>query len=115
MGIYSMVDKIYQEKKAINLNDYNREQRGNHLIYAICKYYQVSITDLTSRSREGKIRDARNLAFYVLHKKLKITSLAVGKTFNRNHATVLSGCKRTANWMEYDKEYSQLVSTLLNQ
>ena len=116
MNYYAMVDIKLQEKENRDSNKvWNKDMRKTQLIKNICNYYNVTIDDLKVRNRKGNIRDSRNLTMYCLHKVLMFTSQGEGDILNRDHATILNGCRRTMDWIETDKEYQQLVSTIINR
>jgi chromosomal replication initiator protein len=53
------------------------------------QYYQVSREDLLSRSRRRQIVQPRNLAMYLCRRHTRAPLEAIGRAFNRDHATVL--------------------------
>ena len=115
MNYYEAVDILQQRKENPNNIILNRDERRDELLINVCKFYSIGLEDLRGQNRKGNIRDARNLSFYIMYKVLKYTFTFTGEFLNRNHATVLSGAKRTSDWIEFDKAYEQQVSTLLNQ
>jgi len=115
MSYFAKVDLILQERENPNTIVLNRDSRRDKLLSKICELYSIGMEDIRSQNRKGNIRDARNLSFYIMYKVLKYTSTFTGEFLNRNHATVLSGANRTADYIQFDKEYEQLVATILNQ
>ena len=115
MSYFAMVDILQQRKENPDTIIINRDSRRDKLLSKICELYSIGMEDIRSQNRKGNIRDARNLSFYVMYKVLKYTSTFTGEFLNRNHATVLSGVNRTADYIQFDKEYEQLVATILNQ
>ena len=114
MNYYEAVDILQQRKENPDNVILNRDSRRDELLVKVCKFYSIGLEDLRGQNRKGNIRDARNLSFYIMYKVLKYTSTFTGEFLNRNHATVLSGANRTADYIEYDKNYCQFVSTILN-
>ena len=115
MSYFAMVDILQQRKENPDTIIINRDSRRDKLLSKICELYSIGMEDIRSQNRKGNIRDARNLSFYIMYKVLKYTSTFTGEFLNRNHATVLSGANRTADYIQFDKEYEQLVATILNQ
>lgn len=116
MNYYAMVDvQLQQNEHQQTVKSWNKDVRSKQLIKNVCEYYDVTLEDLKGRNRKAVFRDARNLTMYCLHKILRISCTEVGNTLNRDHATVLNGCKRVMDWVEVNKEYRQLVSTILNK
>ena len=115
MSYFAMVDILLQRKENPDTIMINRDDRRDKLLSKICTLYSIGMEDIRGQNRKGNIRDARNLSFYIMYKVLKYTSTFTGEFLNRNHATVLSGANRTADYIQFDKEYEQLVATILNQ
>jgi chromosomal replication initiation ATPase DnaA len=115
MSYYAMTDIIINNNETATINDYNINFRKSQLINYVCDHYNVGVSDITGLSRIGRVRDARNLIMYCLHKVLKITCIETGRIVNRNHATVLNGSRRVMNYIETDKEYNQFVNELINK
>ncbi len=55
----------------------------------VCKYYSVSPEDLVSRSRKKKLVRPRQMAMYLARVYTDAPLQAIGKSFNRYHATAL--------------------------
>ncbi|MGD9009065.1 MAG: helix-turn-helix domain-containing protein, partial [Desulfobacteraceae bacterium] len=55
----------------------------------ICKYYNVTPKDLVSRSRKQAIVRPRQVAIYLARRYTDQPLQAIGKSFNRYHATAL--------------------------
>ena len=68
-------------------------QRKNVTIDAIkklvCKHYGISINDIVSSSRKQSIVRPRQIAIYLSRKYTDAPLQAIGKSFNRYHATAL--------------------------
>jgi len=68
-------------------------QRKNVTIDAIkklvCKHYSISIKDIVSSSRKQSIVRPRQIAIYLSRKYTDAPLQAIGKSFNRYHATAL--------------------------
>ena len=59
----------------------------------ICREYDVTYEDLQSRSRKKTVSFPRQVAMYLGRKHTQESLHEIGKTFNRNHATVLHAVK----------------------
>ena len=84
------------------------------IILKVCNYYGVTLEELMSKSRLRKIADARNTLFYIFHKCYKMSSPEVGKIFNKNHATILSGANKIEGFMRFDKVFRKQINQIIN-
>lgn len=57
----------------------------------ICRSFDLSPTQLSSRSRRQDLVTARNTAFYLLRKHTELSLEEIGERFNRRHSTVIKG------------------------
>lgn len=80
----SVVKNIAASRNGITLDSIKR---------LVCKYYQVSLTDLTSRSRRQAIVKPRQVAMYLSRQYTDHSLQTIGKSFNRYHATTLHALK----------------------
>lgn len=61
------------------------------VVNLVCRSFQLSPSQLASRSRRQDLVVARNTAFYLLRKHTDMTLEEIGERFNRRHSTVLKG------------------------
>ena len=76
----SVVKNIVQKKQTITIGV---------IIKLVCKYYDLSPKDLVSRSRKQSVVRPRQVAIYLARKYTDQPLQAIGKSFNRYHATAL--------------------------
>ena len=80
----SVVKNIVTSREGITLDSIKR---------LVCKYYNVSIADLTSPSRRQTIVRPRQVAMYLSRQYTDHSLQTIGKSFNRYHATTLHALK----------------------
>jgi chromosomal replication initiator protein len=76
----SVVQNIVNQNKSITIEGIKK---------LICKYYNVSLSDLVSRSRKQQIVRPRQVAIYLSRRYTDQPLQAIGKSFNRYHATAM--------------------------
>ena len=76
----SVVKNIVQRKESITIGA---------IIKLVCKYYNLSPKELVSRSRKQSVVRPRQVAIYLARKYTDQPLQAIGKSFNRYHATAL--------------------------
>ena len=80
----SVVKNIVTSREGITLDSIKR---------LVCKYYNVSMSDLTSPSRRQSIVRPRQVAMYLSRRYTDHSLQTIGKSFNRYHATTLHALK----------------------
>ncbi len=65
--------------------DYDR------IVSFVCSTYELSNSELRSKSRKSQIVLARNTAFYLARQHTDLSLAAIGRKLNRRHSTVIKG------------------------
>lgn len=78
----------------------------------ISREFNVSIKDLQSKSRKRVITFPRQVAMYLGRKHTKESLANIGRTFNRNHATVLHSVKVVSELCRRDTSVQRQVEIL---
>ena len=76
----SVVKNIVRQRKRITIEAIKK---------LVCRYYDVSIEDVMSRSRKQTLVRPRQMAMYLARNYTDSPLQTIGKSFNRYHATVL--------------------------
>jgi len=87
--------------------------KTDNIIEDVCKVYNIELADLMSKARHRILVEPRQVLFYILHKKMNIPCVKVGKMFNKNHATVLHGANNIRTFMENEKDLRERVTGVL--
>jgi chromosomal replication initiator protein len=70
---------------------------------AACAFFDVSLADLLSRSRNARLAWARQCAMYLSRELTDYSLPRIGREFDsRDHTTVLHACKRVADHVVSD-------------
>ncbi len=83
---------------------------------AVAGFYELSVSELVSSSREARVAWPRQVAIY-LTRQLTTSSLqSIGNGFgNRNHATVTHACKRVAERAALDQDVNNDLQQLTDR
>ena len=76
----SVVKNIVRQRKRITIDVIKK---------LVCKYYNISIEDVMSRSRKQNFLRPRQIAIYLSRHYTDAPLQSIGKSFNRYHATAL--------------------------
>ncbi|MDR1729059.1 MAG: chromosomal replication initiator protein DnaA [Prevotellaceae bacterium] len=80
---------------------------------AVCKYYNLTIKDIQTKSRKREVVQARQIAMYLARKHTKNSLSSIGEQIgNRDHATVLHACKTITDLLDIDKGMKQSLDTI---
>ncbi|MGN0571114.1 MAG: chromosomal replication initiator protein DnaA [Candidatus Fimenecus sp.] len=74
----------------------------------------VSVNNITSDKRDKNIKDARQMAMYIIREMTGMSLEEIGKCFNgKTHSTVKHSIDSVADRMDKDKEYKALVENII--
>ena len=76
----SVIKNIVRQRKSITIKGIKK---------LVCKYYNVDLADLMSRSRKQSLVHPRQMAIYLSRRYTDSPLQTIGKAFNRYHATAL--------------------------
>ncbi len=89
-------DLIKPAIKNIDVNDIQKE---------VAKYYALTVSDLSSKSRKQHTVLARQMAIYICHELSALSLNKIGKQFgNRDHSTVIHAIKKIKDKLLESKE-----------
>lgn len=93
----------------------------NHILTAgmiselVCGQFNVSVKDLQSKSRKRAVTVPRQIAMYLARKYTEDSLVDIGKTFNRDHSTVLHSIKVVSNKLVRDTSVNAQLEILSNK
>ena len=99
----SIVKNIVSSRQGITLDSIKR---------LVCKYYDVTLADLISRSRRQAIVRPRQVAMYLSRQYTDHSLQTIGKSFNRYHATALHALKAVEKGVRENGPFQKHVEFL---
>lgn len=83
------------------------------LLEAIALYYEISMEQLLSQSRERRFALPRQIAMYLLREEIKCSYPAIGgHVGGRDHTTAMHACEKIGNLCAQDDQIRQDISTI---
>ena len=82
----------------------------NDVIKTVSEFFEISISDLTDRSRKRVIVEPRQIAMYILRDLLKLSYPSIGeKLGSRDHTTAIHACEKINRNINQDQSLNQKV------
>ena len=81
----------------------------------VCKHYSITLNDLVSNSRKQSIVRPRQIAIYLSRKYTDQPLQAIGRSFNRYHATALHSIGMIEKGMKQSASLREQVLYLSNK
>ena len=74
------------------------------ILKLVAFHFGVNELDMLSRTRVSKIVEARQSAMYIIRDELNEPLHSVGRFMNKDHSTIIHGCRSIARQVEVDNE-----------
>lgn len=79
----------------------------------VAEYYNLTMTQLISKSRMSNITMARHIAMYLVRDLLNMSFFKIGEEFGgRDHSTVMSACEKVSKLLSKDEAYKEAIIEL---
>jgi len=78
----------------------------------VSHHFKVSLEQLKSKSRSRTINYPRQVAYYFCRKYTDTTLADIGKSFNRNHSSVIRGLSQFETSLHTNKSIKEIVGYL---
>lgn len=100
-------------KRAVKMDD--RPLTIDDIVETVCRHYNVSTSQINSRSRRHELVVARQVSMYLAQKHTKMPAVRIGKLIGgRDHSTVIHSCKTIENLLQTDKSFCDELNSIEN-
>ena len=82
------------------------------LIDKVAKYYNINSKDIFGTSRVKDIKNARQVAMYLLSEELGLSTVKIGNEFHKDHTTIMHGIKVVKDNLKKDFNLREQISEL---
>lgn len=89
-----------------------RRVSSRQVIEKVAKYYGLTTKDLLGTSRLKDIKNARQVAMFLLSKELSLSTPKIGSEFKKDHTTIMHGIKQVDIKLKADFNFREQISEL---
>lgn len=93
----------------------NRQITSGDVIQAVCEHFGLEEKELLGRGRARHIAFPRQVSMYLMRKDADVSLEEIGQALNRDHTTVLHGCRKIEDEMETNSILRGDVMTIREQ
>lgn len=93
----------------------HRSVSARSVIEKVSKYYSLLPTDLLGKSRTKDIKNARQVAMFLMNDELGMSTVKIGAEFKKDHTTVMHGIKMVKQNLKLDFNLREQISELRNK
>ena len=108
---------LAKEALEILINAHPKDNNKNYedALSVISSMYNISTTDLLGTSRQNKYVIPRHIAMYILKNHYGLTLKRIGQIFDKDHTSIMNGCKRIENELKTDKQIKMAVDSIVKK
>lgn len=89
--------------------------RMPHITNIVFNHFDIPVTMAQTKNQEARIVKPRYIAMYLIRKHLKTPFKGIGEYFGgRDHSTVHHACETVNGYLETNKGYREVVTTIEN-
>lgn len=81
----------------------------------VASFYDISVDDIISASRQQNIARPRQIAMYLSRKMTNLSWVKIANSFERDHATVMHGSEKIETMMDEDIAFSKEIKKIKNK
>lgn len=97
-------------KNIISISEIKPRIAESAILNAVSEYYQIDKNSILGDQRDRRTALARHIAMYLMREDASLKATSIGKMIGgKNHATVLSACKRISSLLTKDNEIQRDV------
>ncbi|MBR5419207.1 chromosomal replication initiator protein DnaA [Candidatus Saccharibacteria bacterium] len=85
---------------------------AKQIIDKVAKYYGFSSKDILGTKRTKDIKNARNVAIYLIRDDLGLSTPAIGKEFQKDHSTIINSLKVINKSLKLDFSLREQISEI---
>jgi len=79
----------------------------------VCKYFDISKTDIVGKKKSKDIVEPRMYAIYLINEILDVPLISIGKYFGgRDHTTIIHARDKITDQMKFNEKTQAIVSEL---
>ena len=99
-------------KPMINTKSGIKEINEEKVIQVVANYYNLTDSQIKSKSRISQIALARQIAMYLCRSICGTSYAQIGKLFNRDHSTVMTAVEKVGNMLKTDQQLSTAIQEI---
>ena len=89
-----------------------RTASPKQVVEKVAKYYDLSSKDLYGTKRTKNIKNARQIAMYLMNEELGLSTVRIGTEFSKDHTTIMHGVKVIKTALKNDFRLREQITEL---
>lgn len=83
------------------------------IVDEVSRTYNVSVEDIFSKKKSAEIAKARQISIYIVHTVMGLSSIEIGKKFNKDHTTILYTTDKIKNLIKTNEMEKRLIDDII--
>ncbi len=89
-----------------------RTASPKQVVEKVAKYYDLTSKDLYGTKRTKNIKNARQIAMYLMNEELGLSTVRIGTEFSKDHTTIMHGVKVIKTALKNDFRLREQITEL---
>ena len=97
----------------IDIGDSKSKVSEQKILNVVASYYNLSVSQITGKIKNGQIVNARHIAIYLIRNSLDLSLKQIGEAFsNRDHTTIMHSITKVEEMLKTDKQTKIVINEL---
>ena len=83
------------------------------IIDEVSRTYSISKSDIFSKRKTSEIAYARQISMYIVHELTQLSYTSIGKSFNKDHTTVLYTINKIQKLLDKDPSQKKIIDDII--
>lgn len=102
----------YPGMRGIEIDKKDFDISSEEVINDVCTIFDLTPDELKSPSRKSNIVEARHIVMYILSNRSRMTCVAIGCMFNRDHTSVIHAREKIKGWIDSYPKYKKFINDI---
>lgn len=111
-GVKITLETVKQSVAEFIKDDLSEDEKVNRIIEETAERYGVSVKDIIGKKRDKNIKNARNIAMYIIKQETDMSLADIGLMFNRTHPTVHSNIESVKKAIDTDPYLIKIIEDI---
>lgn len=112
-GVSITLEKAKESVAEFIKDDLSQDELIKRIIEETSEKFKVSIKDIIGKKRDKEIKNARNIAMYIIKQETDMTFDDIGRMFNRTHPTVHSNIDFVKKSIDSDPYLLKMIEEIV--
>lgn len=97
------------------IGDEERHVTVDHIQKVVCEHFALKLSDMKAKKRTKEVALPRQIAMYISKQLTNLSASDIGKSFGKDHATVIYACKQIEERRAKEETFNKMIEDILHK